>query len=280
MNRSTSQNHAIITGGSSGIGKALAKKLLSAGWNVSIIARTETLLASARQELRELCNHGSPGLGTFAADVADHRALETAVQTAVATYGTPALVVASAGIAEPGYFDEVTLDNHYRSMQTNYFGSLHLVRAAVPHMKKLEHSNLVLISSGAGLIGLIGYSSYSPGKFALKGLAETLRRELHQAGIVISVVYPPDTDTPQLAKEKETKPWETIAITESARLWSADEVAETILRGVQRGKFAITPGWEMTALAKFGSLLYPVLHWYFDRAIARNARRSASKGGP
>jgi 3-dehydrosphinganine reductase len=277
QDRTTTPGHAIITGGSSGIGKSLAKRLLRSGWNVSIIARTAALLDAAREELEILCSADSPNsIETLVADVTNARAIEASVDSAVATLGAPALVVSSAGIAEPGYFRDIPLESHYRTMQVNYFGSLHLVRAVLPHMKALERSNLVLISSGAGLMGLIGYASYSPSKFALKGLAEALRKELKDMGVMISVAYPPDTDTPQLAKERETKPWETSLVTETARLWSADDVADVILRGVARGKFTITPGWEMTALARFGSLLYPILQWHFDRTIAKETAKSAS----
>ena len=126
-----------------------------------------------------------------------------------------------------------------------------------------------MISSGAGLVGLFGYTPYSPSKFALRGLAESLRGELKQMGIQVAIAYPPDTDTPQLAAENLTKPPETKLITETAQMWTAERVAKAILRGIQRQQFVITPGLEMQLLYRFHSLLAPVLQWYFDRLVAR-----------
>jgi 3-dehydrosphinganine reductase len=101
----------------------------------------------------------------------------------------------------------------------------------------------------------------------LRGLAESLRGELKPLGIRVSIVYPPDTDTPQLAAENRTKPPETKLITETAGIWQAEAVAREIVKGIEKGTFAIAPGLEMKLLTRFHSLLTPVLNWYFDRIV-------------
>jgi 3-dehydrosphinganine reductase len=131
----------------------------------------------------------------------------------------------------------------------------------------------VLVGSGAGIVGVYGYSAYSPTKFALRGLAEVLRAELSPEGIRVSIVYPPDTDTPQLAEENKTKPAETKAITAGAQTWSAEGVARSIVTGMDRGRFAITPGWEMTILHRLHSLINPALAWHFDRQAAQARKK-------
>ena len=88
-------------------------------------------------------------------------------------------------------------------------------------------------------------------------------------GIIVSIVYPPDTDTPQLDQERRTKPPETRMISSLAKTWSADSVARTIVLGIQRGAFTIAPGVEMTLLARLHSVVAPGLNWYFDRLAAR-----------
>ena len=128
-----------------------------------------------------------------------------------------------------------------------------------------------MVSSGAGLIGLFGYTAYAPSKFAVRGLAESLRGELARDGIGVSIVYPPDTDTPQLIEENRHKPPETRRITAQARTWSPEDVAWVILEGVRRNRFVITPGWEMWALCRLHSLIGSLLHRRFDR-LAANAR--------
>jgi 3-dehydrosphinganine reductase len=101
--------------------------------------------------------------------------------------------------ARPGYFEEVPVAVFERTMAVNYFGTLYPLKAVVPAMVKRGKGAVVLISSGAGLMGLFGYTPYSPTKFALRGLAESLRAELKPTGVHVMIVYPPDTDTPQLA---------------------------------------------------------------------------------
>lgn len=83
------------------------------------------------------------------------------------------------------------------------------------------------------------------------------------------IAYPPDTDTPQLAAELATKPPETRAITAGAKTWSADGVAAAIIRGVERRRFAITPGWEMTAIYWLHSIAAPLIASHFDRTVAK-----------
>ena len=83
-------------------------------------------------------------------------------------------------------------------MEVDYFGTLHAVRAVVPSMIERQRGHLVLVGSTAALIGVFGYSAYAPAKYAVRGLAETLRVELAPHGIVVACVYPPDTKTPGL----------------------------------------------------------------------------------
>ena len=263
------QKHVIITGGSSGIGKEVAKLLVREGANISIIARNSTKLASAQQEIALEKISTQQRIFSFSADVCQREEIETAIEKAIALVGSPDILITCAGIAHPGYFQELPLEIFENTMAINYFGSLYAIKAVLPVMEKQKRGHLVLISSGAGLIGIYGYTPYSPTKFALRGLAESLRGELKQSGIKVSIVYPPDTDTPQLEAENKTKPRETKLITGSAQTWSAQNVAKEILQGMVKEKFAITPGLEMGVLNRFHSLLAPILQWYFDRIVAK-----------
>ena len=96
---------------------------------------------------------------------------------------------------------------------------------------------------------------------------------LAQEAVRVSIVYPPDTDTPQLAAENLIKPAETRAIAAGAKTWRAEDVARCILGGVDRNQFAITPGWEMTWLHRVHSVGRPLLDWHFDRTAARVRKR-------
>nr|VFJ58875.1 MAG: 3-dehydrosphinganine reductase [Candidatus Kentron sp. FW] len=267
--------HAIISGGSSGIGLAIARALTGMGWNISLIARTQSRLDEAQQELERLRVGDNQLVYTISADVSDEKQAIHAMDTAMGRLGTPDLLITSAGMAHPGYFHELPLDVFRETMAVNYFGTLYLIKAALPAMRGRKTGRVVMISSGAGLVGLFGYTAYGPSKFALRGLAESLRAELKPDGIGVSIVYPPDTDTPQLAAENLIKPAETRAISSTAKTWDADDVAAVILKGIRKDRFSITPGWEMTLLAVLHSLIGPLLFRYFD-GLARKVK-SASR---
>ena len=272
--------HAIISGGSSGIGLALGRRLAAAGWNLTILARGADRLAEARAALAA----GGTEVMAELVDVADRDAVGRAVHASVARLGPPKLVVASAGMVVPGRFDELPLEAYRKTMEVNYFGTLNLVRAALPAMRAQQGGRIVMISSGAALLGIYGYTAYAPSKFAVRGLAEALRSELAPDGIAVSVVYPPDTDTPQFREEVRLRPEATSRVAGSGGLRSADQVAEAILRGIRRGRFTIAPGLEMSALAMLHSVVGPMLHrFWFDRQIAqlhRPAPKIASLDGP
>ena len=248
--------HALITGGSSGIGLALAHRLARGGYALTLIARRAALLEQARAELAAA---SGVQVNIIPADVSVRSEAEDAVRRAIAALGPPALVVTSAGMARPGHFDELPVEVFERTLAVNYLGTLYVVKAAVPAMKDAGGGRIILISSGAGLIGIFGYTAYSASKFALRGFAESLHAELRDQGIGVSIAFPPDTDTPQLAEENRTKPAQTKAITARAGVWKATDVADCILRGAERDVFAITPGWQLSALYRFGGLITPLL---------------------
>ena len=263
-----SRRHALITGGSSGIGLALARRLAHQGWQLTILARRAPQLEAVAAELRSF---GATRVHCLAVDVADRAAVAHAVAQALEIGGAPDLVVTSAGIARPDYFEALADSDFEQAMAINYFGTLNVLRAVLPALRARRQGHVVLVSSGAGLIGIYGYAAYAPTKFAVRGLAEVLRAELRADGVGVSVVHPPDTDTPQLAAENLTKPAETRAIAGTAEVMSADAVAAAILDGVRRNRFVIAPGLAMRALALLHSLLGPLLRRHFDRVAARAA---------
>jgi 3-dehydrosphinganine reductase len=261
------QKHVIITGGSSGIGKATAIMLAAEGAHLSIIARRQDVLLQAQAEIEAVKIFPEQRVVCLSASVTQFDEIQTAITKAIEELGPPTLVITSAGIAHPGYFQELPLTVFEETMNINYFGTLYAIKAALPSMIDQQQGHIVMISSVAGLIGVYGYSAYSPSKFAVRGLAESLRGELKPFDIGVSIVYPPDTDTPQLAAENLTKPYETKLITSSTKIWKPEEVAQVIINGIKRKDFAITPGGEAKILQIGHSLLAPIIHRYFDRIV-------------
>ena len=267
--------HALISGGSSGIGLALAEKLFAQGWDVSLMARDQSRLEIARDQIAKQRHEPSQRIQIFSADVTDAAAAAATV-SASAAHQPLDLLVTSAGIVQPGEFGDLPADAFAHTMNVNYLGTVNLVRAALPAMRARGKGRMVLISSGAGLIGLYGYTAYAPSKFAVRGFAEALRAELKPEGIGVSIVYPPDTDTPQLHAEIAARPNATSRIAAGAKVLSAGEVAEAILTGVARGRFIIAPGLEMKLLSVLHSLIRPALNRFlFDPVIADEHRKKA-----
>jgi 3-dehydrosphinganine reductase len=261
--------NAIITGGSSGIGKATAKLLIQEGNNLFIIARDPVKLEKTKLELEAIKQYHEQKIVTYAADVSNRHQAEKAIESAIKQIGIPDLLITAAGTAYPDYFQNLPIEIFEKTMAVNYFGTLYCILPVLKAMEKKSQGNIVLISSGAGLIGIYGYSAYSPSKFAIRGLAESLRGELKLLNIHLSIVYPPDTDTPQLEEENKTKPQETKAITGKTKLWNAKDIAQEILKGIKKKSFIIAPGLEMSLLAKLHSVLLNPINYYFDQIIAK-----------
>jgi 3-dehydrosphinganine reductase len=260
--------HAVITGGSSGIGLAVAHRLAGRGATVSLIARGEQRLGAAANELREA---GADVL-TAAVDVADQQAVRQALHELAADAGPCDALVTCAGLARPGHFLELDDEVFRTMMEVDYFGTLHCIRAVAPGMVARRSGSLVAVSSAAALLGIFGYTAYGPAKFAVRGLMEALRDELRPHGVHVACVYPPDVDTPQLADENRYKPAETFAISGSLKPMTADAVADAMLRGMDRGTFAIYPNAETRVLAGAAPPLAPVLRRLVDRKV-RGVRR-------
>lgn len=267
----------LITGGSSGIGLALAEQLAARGARVWIMAQNPEKLENALNSIRQ---HSDPAVaeqhGTLSADVTDPEAVHHAYRTLVEKVGIPDMVINSAGVAHPGYFQELSLEIFRWTMDVNYFGTLYVLKEVVPGMIQRGSGTIVNISSMAGYVGVFGYSAYGASKYAVRGLTEVLRSEMKPHGIHVSLVYPPDTDTPQLAYESQFKPAETKAISENGGAMSADAVAQKILNGVARGKFNINPSLEGKIIYHLNGIMGNTVNAVLDQIVA-GARRKMRK---
>jgi len=261
----------LITGGSSGIGLAVARLLGAKGAHMWILARNVPELESARELIN--CIKEQP-CGVISADVSDWEQVNAAITKVQQKDGLPDVVINSAGEVRPGYFQDLDLDVFRWMMNTNYYGTLHVCKAVVPGMIARGSGHIVNISSMGGLVGAFGYTAYGASKFAVTGFTEALRSELKPLGIKVSIVFPPDTDTPQLAYENQYKPPETKAISSNVGIKTADEVADEIVRQVERGRYTIMPGFESKIwywISRFlGSNRNYVMDWMVAGAQRQN----------
>ncbi|KAE8896262.1 hypothetical protein PF005_g24479 [Phytophthora fragariae] len=234
--------HVFITGGSSGIGLATAKKYAEAGAKVSIIARDAKKLDAAKLEIEAVRKHADAPVFAQSCDVVDPEAVKKAIEAANAFHKRATdHVVCSAGTVEPGYFMEQDVAGFKSSMDINYFGTLHVVHAALPGMiKQHEGGQIVLVGSAFSLMACIGSAQYSSSKYAVRGLAESLRNELKLYDIRVSVFYPGNVDTPMLEHEMALTPPETKTIEGVSAPLSPEAAAQTLVNGIAKGHFSIT----------------------------------------
>ncbi len=234
----------LVTGGSSGIGLAMARQLSSYGAHVWLVARRKANLETALKEVEAARSSPAQRFGMVSADLSVPAETVEAINEVIESGGLPDIVINSAGAAHPGYVQELSLDIFRWMMEVNYFATVYVTKAVLPRMIQRGSGHIINISSIAGYLGVFGYTAYGAAKFAVTGYSEALRAELKPHHIQVSVVFPPDTDTPQLAYENQFKPAETKAISGTAKALSADQVARSILQQAARGKFLIFPGTD------------------------------------
>ncbi len=260
--------HALVTGGSSGIGLATLRLLAARGSRVSVIALDDADLATLAAAPLP-----AAGLHLEAADVADRPALEAAVAACARAQGPVDLLITSAGITRPGYFEELPSHEFERQMAVDYFGTLYAIRAVVPSMIERRRGIIAAISSTAGILGVFGYSAYGPAKYAVRGLCEIIRVELKPHRIHVACVYPSDVDTPQLAFEEPLKPPELRAVSGTIKPIPPQKVAAAIIRGIEKRRPVIYAETKTRLVARIAGTAPGFTRLYMDVVVGRARRR-------
>ncbi len=250
----------VITGGSSGIGKATAILLAQWGASVCICARDEAHLKEAGEEIRSHARSDDVKVVYVVMDVSDRRQVRAATPEIIKLLGGIDVLINCAGIAWCGYFQDIPDGVWDAMMQVDYMGTVNVVRAFAPYFIEQRYGNIVAVASVVGYMGVFGYAAYGPAKFAVVGFSECLRHELLPFNVTVSVVFPPDTDTPQWHEENKTKPQETRALAGTIKIRPPSKVAACLLKGTARKSFTIIPG-AMNKFTYFMSKHFPFIAW-------------------
>jgi short-subunit dehydrogenase len=177
---------AIITGASSGIGRALAIRLAGQGANVVLAARR----ADRLEEVATACRQAGGEALAVPTDVADEAQCKSLVEQAVGKFGRLDLLINNAGLAATALFEDfpdLTLFKH--TMDVNFYGAVHCTYYALPHLKQ-SRGRIVAISSVGGKAPLPYNAPYISSKFAMHGFFDTLRMELMQHGVSVTIICP------------------------------------------------------------------------------------------
>jgi 3-dehydrosphinganine reductase len=270
---------AFVCGGSKGIGRETVKEFVRLGGSVLIVARTQEPLLDAAREADGLRTSPDQFVETLACDTRDMESLKPAFEDLIARHRAPDYLFNVVGYAYPQYIQKLTLADFVENMDVNYYGQLIPILILLPHLIEARRGHIANVSSASGIYGSMGYATYAPTKFAIVGLSQCLRNELKPYNIKVSVLYPPDTETPGFENENKTKPLPVTIMSERVRLMQPEDVAREFVQGVLRGDFNIFPG--STRLWWIAYRLFPgLINWIVDRDYQRALERvkAASTG--
>lgn len=180
----------LITGASSGIGEALAVEYARRGHDLALLARRVERLAAVSAAVQQAGSRAVP----IQCDVREDDSVRRAVDQAVRAFGKLDVVIANAGFGVSGRFERLTLDDYRRQFETNVFGVVRTIQATLPALA-LSRGRLAIMGSVAGYLAAIGMSPYAMSKFAIRGLADSLREDLRPLGVSVTLISPGFVDS-------------------------------------------------------------------------------------
>ncbi|TDZ61616.1 3-ketodihydrosphingosine reductase gsl-3 [Colletotrichum trifolii] len=254
----------LLTGASEGMGRSVALQLAAKGANLVVVARNAVRLEELVTELKAAAK--SPSTQRFKYITAD---------ISVENYAAPVIAEAKvwndnrdldivwcvAGMATTGFWAETPFSSTRRNMDVNFYGTAEMSHAILREWLAPEApvtpepKHLIMTTSVAAFFTVAGYGCYSPSKYALRGLADTISQELelYPQNVKVHVVFPGTITSPGLERENETKPAVTHKIEELDPVQSPEQVAREAIKGLERGDYFVTVAWLGT-LMRWGAL--------------------------
>ena len=255
----------LITGGSSGIGRASAIEFAKNGATLILVARNQTKLDKIANDLKKF---NVPVL-TFECDISKKSEVEKMAKTILNKYDSVDVLVNNAGFAIYGSVSKLSIEEIESQMETNYFGMIYCVKNFLPSMINKKSGHIVNVASVAGSFGLPGIASYCASKFAMLGFSEGLKHELKGTGVGITVVSPIMVrtnffDHPSFKKMPKYSPTSL----------SPETVAKTVLRASSSPRLEIiVPSFVRGAVwmkETFPYLINPILGSSFNKQLQNN----------
>jgi uncharacterized protein len=214
---------AVVTGASSGIGKATAIELARNGARLALASRREKLLEETAGEIHTL------GAEAFIlpTDVTDQSQVERLIREVLKRWGRIDILVANAGQYIRAPISDITISDLKDSMAINYYASVYAILAVLPHMRQRGSGHIVVVTSMDGKKGVISDAPYASAKFATTAFAEVVRQELHGTDIQVSNVFPGRVDTPFV---------EHLQFNWISKPIKPENVAKAVVRAIQKNQ--------------------------------------------
>ncbi len=248
---------AFITGASSGIGQALARRYHRAGYRLALVARRSVEVTQWAQDQ----GWSADSYAVYAADVRDIQCITTAGRACIDAQGLPDVVIANAGISigmDTAEYDD--LEVMRATFETNNLGLAATFQPFVRGMNQRHSGTLVGIASVAGIRGLPGHGAYCGSKAAVIAYCESLRGECRTFGVKVVTIVPGYIATPLTQQNSYSMPF----------LMPADVFADRAFAAIEQGRSYRVIPWQMGLVAKLMRLLPNAL---FDRLLAGRARK-------
>jgi short-subunit dehydrogenase len=252
---------AVITGASSGIGRELAKELARQHCGVGVLARRKDRLVSLVDEIQAAGGRAA----SVAADVTDRAQTIAAIDDLRRQLGPIDLLIANSGVGLPTTLEPLNIDEVEQMFKVNTLGVVYAIEAVLPEMLKRGVGHIAAISSLAAYLGIPGESGYCASKNAVNVYLDALRVQVRRRGIHVTTICPGFIETPMTAVNTFPMPF----------LMKADRAAQLMVRALQCKKKVYNFPWQTTLLIK-GARWLPdwLLEWIFEGKSGDRAKPS------
>lgn len=252
---------AIITGGSSGLGLAIAHRFGRAGLKLVLAARSISDLKAAKQELLDRNSVSSEAdIALVACDLSVQEQAASLVHTAIESFGTLDVLINNAGIIDVGPMEDHPLQAYERAMAVNFFAALYTTYAALPGFLERRSGAIVNISSVGGKVAVPHLLPYVAAKFALTGFSEGMHAELRHKGVRVTTVCPGlmrtggETHAHFRGQIEKEKAWFQTSARTPLLSASATYAAEQVFKAVDAGRAELTITPQAWLAARFAGL--------------------------
>ncbi|MEM9696081.1 MAG: SDR family NAD(P)-dependent oxidoreductase, partial [Myxococcota bacterium] len=272
---------AVVTGAASGIGKAVAEALSRRGCHLALVDRDEAGLEAVARGLT-----GPGRVRTYVVDMGEATEVRAFPERVLADFDGVDLLLNNAGVALGGTFEEASAEEFEWLMNINFFGVVNMTRALLPHLKQRPEAHIANVSSVFGMVAPPGQTAYCASKYAVRGFSESLRHELSDSSVGVSLIHPGGIKT-NIAKSARvaaslTKQYRSEDIEREARefernfITTPEKVAEAIVAGIERRdpRILIGPDARMIEVLE---RLFPITNVNILGSIARAGIRRKSK---
>jgi short-subunit dehydrogenase len=240
----------IITGASSGIGRAAALALSRFGAKITLASRNEEKLNMVKDEIEA----GGGEALVIKTDVSSFDETQKAVKETISKWGRIDILIACAGKYVQDITHELDIQSYQDSLALNFFGALNVIKSLLPGMKQQGSGHIVIINSLDAKKGVIGDAPYVSAKAALDGFGDVLRQEMKPFSINVTSVYPGRVDTPMI---------ENIEVPQISRKIAPEKVVKAIIKGIKRNRATVTVPSSLSFVGILNNIMPRLTDWLY-----------------